>query len=537
MGCHSLDESNPGFAANLSRVGEKDNYDYLVRWIHNPRERTRPYCPFEKRDLTEEDYKRHGLPFVFDLDHSKCPNDGHELQVEQETIMPNLRLTLEEARDIASYLMTLKKQEPSSYARADYLNDPNLKAQGHALVQRYGCAGCHEIAGMEEEGRIGTELTKEGSKPIEQIDFALLTADARQQGWYNHKGFFEHKLAKPNIYDLGRDWKDRDPNERLRMPDFDMGPKENSALSTFLMGAVESQVPQRYWDTPEDQRRDIQEGWWVVKKYNCMGCHQFMVGQSSHLMTLDRYQTPEWKDQLPPKLMGEGARANPDWMLKFLNNPAMDAKDTDRNGVRPYLKVRMPTFFLSPIEIRKLVRFFQALSGQPMPYIPPKLEPLSEEEIAMARALFTSKAAPCLKCHATGDATHDKYATAPNFLLARDRLKPGWARRWMLDPSMISPGTAMPSGLFKPVADHYVFAGPTPDIFKGYDGDYPELLVRYMFEITPEEQRRLMGMSAGMLSTSEVRRPKSGNRSQESAVRSQNEKPGGPLAAKMEPRQ
>ena len=42
-------------------------------------------------------------------------------------------------------------------------------------MQRYGCAGCHEIAGMEDEGRIGTELTKEGSKPIEQIDFALLT--------------------------------------------------------------------------------------------------------------------------------------------------------------------------------------------------------------------------------------------------------------------------------------------------------------------------------------------------------------------------
>ena len=39
------------FAANLSRVGEKDNYDYLVRWVHNPRERTRPYSPFEKRDL------------------------------------------------------------------------------------------------------------------------------------------------------------------------------------------------------------------------------------------------------------------------------------------------------------------------------------------------------------------------------------------------------------------------------------------------------------------------------------------------------
>ena len=401
MGCHSLDESNPGFAANLSRVGEKDNYDYLVRWIHNPRERTRPYCPLEKRDLTEEDYKRHGLPFVFDLDHSKCPNDGHELQVEQETIMPNLRLTLEEARDIASYLMTLKKQEPSSYRGADYLNDSHLKAQGHALVQRYGCAGCHEIAGMEDEGRIGTELTKEGSKPIEQIDFALLTAEARQQGWYDHKGFFEHKLKGPNIYDIGRDWKDRDPNERLRMPDVDLKPQEISALTTFLMGAVESQIPPRYWDTPEDQRRDIQEGWWVVKKYNCMGCHQFTVGQSSHLMTLARYQTPEWKDQLPPKLMGEGARANPDWMLKFLANPAMDPKDTDRNGVRPYLKVRMPTFYFSPIEVRKLVRFFQALSGQPMPYIPPKLEPAERpgNRYGAGAVYQQSRALPEVSCH------------------------------------------------------------------------------------------------------------------------------------------
>jgi cytochrome c1 len=511
MGCHSLDESNPGFAANLSRVGEKDNYDYLVRWLHNPRERTRPYCPFEKRDLSEDDYKRHGLPYVFDLDHTKCPNDGHELQVEQETIMPNLRLSWEEARDIASYLMTLKQKDPTSYARADYLNDPNLKTQGHALVQRYGCAGCHEIAGMEEEGRIGTELTKEGSKPIEQIDFALLTAKAREQGWYDHKGFFEHKLQKPEIYDTGRDWKDRDPSERLRMPDLDMKPQEIAALTTFLMGAVESQVPPRYFDLPEDQRHDIQDGWWMVKKYNCMGCHQFMVGQSSHLMTLARYQTPEWKDQLPPKLMGEGARANPDWMLKFLANPAMDAKDTDRNGVRPYLKLRMPTFYFSPIEVRKLVRFFQALEAQPMPYIPPKLDPLTDQEIAMARALFTSKAAPCLKCHATGDPTHDKFATAPNFLLARDRLKPGWARRWMLDPSMISPGTAMPSGLFKPVADHYVFAGPTPDLFRGYEGDQPELLVRYLFEITPDEQRKLVGMSAGKLKTAELGNPRPGS--------------------------
>ena len=49
LACHSIGEGDQmmggTFAANLTRVGEKANYDYLVRWIHNARERTRPYCP------------------------------------------------------------------------------------------------------------------------------------------------------------------------------------------------------------------------------------------------------------------------------------------------------------------------------------------------------------------------------------------------------------------------------------------------------------------------------------------------------------
>jgi len=36
---------------------------------------------------------------------------------------------------------------------------------GKGLIQHYGCAGCHEISGMEDEGRIGTESrTKEASR-------------------------------------------------------------------------------------------------------------------------------------------------------------------------------------------------------------------------------------------------------------------------------------------------------------------------------------------------------------------------------------
>jgi cytochrome c551/c552 len=492
MACHSMGEGSAKeggtFAANLSREGEKANYDYLVRWVHNPRERTLPYCPYEKRDLTAEDYKKKNLPFVFDLDHTTCPNDGHELQVQQMTPMPSLRLTVDEARDVASYVMS-RKHENASYPAADYMDDPKLKARGQTLVKFYGCAGCHEIAGLEEEQRIGTELTKEGSKPIERLDFALLGHEAEREGWYTHKGFFEHKIKDPAVYDQGKEKTNK--LDRLKMPNFNLAKADIDAVTTFLLGSVEPNIPSRYHYQPSDQKQDIIEGWWLVRKYNCMGCHQVHVGQPTVFMTLARYQDPDWKDQRPPILIGEGARVDPNWLMRFLNNPAMDERDSNKNGVRQYLKVRMPTFSFSDGEIRKLVRFFEALSSQAQPYIAQRLEPLTDQERTMARQLFSSEGAPCLKCHATGDSKHDQRATAPNFLLARERLKPGWTKRWMLDPAMMSPGTAMPSGLFRHDADHWVFSGPTPPSFQGYPKDQADLLVRYMFQFTPDELTRL----------------------------------------------
>src|SRR5579872_3690437 len=513
LACHSIGEGDQmrggTFAANLTRVGEKANYDYLVRWIHNARERTRPYCPYEKKDIGPEDYAKKGLPYQWDLAHSQCPNDGHELQVQNMTVMPSLRLSPEDAEDIATFLISQKKQDPSSYADAAFMEDPSLKEEGKKWVRHFGCAGCHEIAGMEDEGRIGTELTFEGSKPIERLDFALSTEPAQRGGkgsepikdkedlarlpdgpakesWYDHKGFFEHKLAEPNVYDEG---KVKGETEALRMPNVHLTKEQVLDITTFLMGSQETSLPASYQYKPGDARHDIQEGWWVVKKYNCMGCHQFIPGQQTTLMGLQQYQDAQ--EQLPPKLLTEGARVDPEWLRKFLSNPALSTTDTNRNGVRPYLKVRMPTFSFSDNELRKLVRFFQALSQQPLPYIPEEVPTLTAKETDMARSLFSSTAATCLKCHATGDPKHDQIATAPNFLLAKERLKPDWAERWVLDPQAISPGTSMPSGLFRKDGNQWVFAGPTPSSFQGYDKDHSKLLVDYIFQLTPEEQRRV----------------------------------------------
>jgi hypothetical protein len=50
----------------------------------------------------------------------------------------------------------------------------------------------------------------------------------------------------------------------------------------------------------------------------------------------------------------------------------------------------------------------------------------------------------------------------------------------------------MPSVLFTKKDDRYVFSGPTPDTFNDYHRDHAQLLVRYMFLMTPDEQQRLM---------------------------------------------
>ena len=88
-------------------------------------------------------------------------------------------------------------------------------------------------------------------------------------------------------------------------------------------------MPSTLFYNPQDQRRqDIQNGWWVIKKYNCQGCHQLQVGQCSVLQDLPFYQTPEGKDLLPPRLTSEGARVDPTWLLKFLHDPSLSGEKT-----------------------------------------------------------------------------------------------------------------------------------------------------------------------------------------------------------------
>ncbi|MCB9883657.1 MAG: c-type cytochrome [Planctomycetes bacterium] len=489
MACHAIDGVGSDWAADLSRVGEKAKYDYLVEWVKNPRKRN--------------------------------PN----------AVMPNLRLTEDEAKNIASYLETRKSNEPIPVVDTTSLNDESLAADGLRYVLNYGCAGCHEIGGLESEGRIGTELTAWGSKPIERIDFGLHTHNAHlakedpndpigawyhevldrytvsddpwYEEWYNKKGFAMRKLKQPEYFDQGKFKPDR--LEKLKMPNFMLADEEIVALTTFLRGSTEPgfQIEENMAAPMTGDRKAIAEGWWIVQKYNCLGCHKIRPEQDPPYWTLPRFQNADTtnnavtKDK-PPSLIGIGARLDPIWFAKFLANPALSATDVHRNGVRTYVETRMPSFDLSEREISQLIRFFRALSEQPptyVPEVPAGFQGENDPDLAFAREL-TQKV--CFKCHNVASFAETNWQNAPGapFIHAPQRLSPEWIQQWLEDPTvMIQPLTGMPSVFaFDEGEQRWVCTdSAVTDLRDRYKGDHIELLKRYLMHFNETENAALSG--------------------------------------------
>lgn len=453
--CHAAEQGPDGdwlghlWGPELSRVAEKADFDYIVEWIHD---------------------------------------------TPDWSLMPNLRLTVEESQHVAEYLFSLSDEKANSGDAKAFLNDPQLAEHGGVLIRHFGCAGCHDIAGFENAGKIGTDLTVEGSKPMDRLDFGLYTQAAKRH-WrddleYNHKSFFHKKLTDPAFFDHGKVFESE--LEQARMPDFGLSEQETNALVTYMLGSVESGIPDTMYYNPEDSKKKaIREGWWVIKKYNCQSCHQILPSDQPAIQDLQQYQG-ENVVLAPPSLVGVGARLNPEWLAKFLRNPAMSDKNLNRNGLRSYLAIRMPTFNLWDEEIGALVAFFEAMADQTSPYFPPHYEEMSEQELQLARGAFLD--ADCLNCHASAEASEfDASIIAPNFTQSRFRLKPQWMERWLWDPAKLMPGTKMPAGLFARDDDHdrYIVAGQMSDELKEYLGDHLKLFVRYMSLIDEKEAQVL----------------------------------------------
>ena len=158
----------------------------------------------------------------------------------------------------------------------------------------------------------------------------------------------------------------------------------------------------------------------------------------------------------PPNLIGEGAKVQTDWLFRFLHTP---------ETIRPWLQVRMPTFDFVDSQRNTLVKYFSYLDDQEFPFQSLGREELSGKRYEAAQRLFSDDYFSCGSCHIVGDKlpSGSSDSWAPNFAMAKKRLKPDWIIEWIKNPQALMPGTKMPT-YFDP--EYFDEMGPD-DVLEG----------------------------------------------------------------------
>ena len=446
LGCHMIGEDSaqedtegerPGEAArfsgyrhhgpNLSGLGSKVSADWLYTWVRDP------------------------------------------THYWDETVMPDLRLTPQEAGDITAYLVGIERpgwedpqippvdpalrdavaleylrtQLPSEEAAARVASmDENETRNylGERLINRYGCSGCHLIPGFENAGRVGTSLTEWGSKPVTRLDFGLRDME------HERGVFLEQKLRAPRSYDDGRE---RSAEEMLRMPSFDLTEEEIEALATAILGLTSEETPAESLPAPTPRRLAIEKGRHIADLYNCRGCHilEDRGGAIRDVIAEAKLASGEVASLAaglvfgPPNLRSEGARVQPTWLYRFFDEPST---------IRPWLQVRMPTFQFEDEDLNALAAYFAALDEAPYPFeetfTTAHEYPASLVREGAVLAADQRGSLQCFSCHFQGEQEPRVPPTqwAPDLALAADRLRPQWLDGWIKDPQSLQPGTNMP---------------------------------------------------------------------------------------------
>ncbi len=419
-GCHAFAPDQPQplighdkhVAPNLANVAEKTSGRWIFHWLKNPRH----FSPVSR--------------------------------------MPSLRLSDEDATAVTSYLLTLGEKKPEPAERLAALDQPDTVHAGEKLVRKYGCAGCHDIPGMESESRIGVELSTFGGKTVDELFFG-----ERYDVPHTWADWTYNKIKTPRTYATER-------IEQL-MPQFDLPDEDIESLRVYLSSRNEHVVPAKYRYKPNDiDQKRILEGQRLVTKYNCTGCH-IIAGQGGFIRT--------YYDQnlslAPPVLNGEGAKVQPDWLFGFLKAPV---------PIRPWLSLRMPTFNLSDEDANTIVEYFTAMAQKEIPFHYIDVKAIPPANIEAAKQLMSPDYFNCFSCHVQGDKKPEgpPEGWAPDLTNAKYRLNPDWIVDWIRDPQKIQPGTKMPS----------FYPGGPDDVLGGDDERQIRAIRDYLMVIgTPAE--------------------------------------------------
>src|SRR5262249_47365632 len=143
--------------------------------------------------------------------------DPHRFQ--PETAMPRYDFNAQQRLDLVEYLMTeLGDPSPPAPAPPPRPAQKTIEAGGE-IYRKYGCGGCHRIAGRQDGVQAGPELTGIASKPAPLLDYGKRgDLPRRLPDW------LAAKVTAPRSFRDG-----------LRMPEFGFDNEQVTSLVTALL--------------------------------------------------------------------------------------------------------------------------------------------------------------------------------------------------------------------------------------------------------------------------------------------------------------
>jgi cytochrome c553 len=288
-------------------------------------------------------------------------------------------------------MLTEEPAKPGSAIVGDAENfplEPALVAKGKDLFAAMGCANCHQMGGEKKrlDAPAQANLKAEGG--------CLAATPKKGVPWYGLSGI------------------------------------QQAALSA----ALKKPLP----DKNDDPREVVKT---ALTAFNCYACHERdkVGGVTEELSPFFTSTFKEWGDEtrLPPSLTGVGAKLNPAYFKKILEQGSHD---------RPYMNTRMPKFgpsashlvgvfvSLDPAEKAPKVAFDQPLT---------KIKSAGRQLVGLPKG--KTEAASCINCHNVGGVKNEGAVQGIDMTIMAERLNREWFHNYLLDPSKYRKGTRMPT--------------------------------------------------------------------------------------------
>jgi mono/diheme cytochrome c family protein len=229
-------------------------------------------------------------------------------------------------------------------------SDRHAEARGRQLLEKYNCIGCHQVRSSAFEFKLTEDLRKDLTAKADRSDKdkdlhtfpghsawtgTTPPAPDRLIAFANHNPSYDPKTKVQGLRDghpvdeIGR--YDLRLNEALRFTDPAGATRDLPAAKTIALP-----VPDIVWSSEQYGGKFVE----LLVPY--------LLYSGDATIT----QAPNARELLPPPLLREGERVQPNWLYGFLLKPTR---------VRPNVRPNMPRFNMSPEEATALVDYFMAV--------------------------------------------------------------------------------------------------------------------------------------------------------------------------------